>query len=135
MALPGSGPLSLGNIGNEQGISLSNVSLRSMSSTAGFSTPDSVSEFYGYSSLTYTLIGTWYLNDPCYVDTAVIYLGSDSIYYAFYGTSLYPMFNVGIYWYEYLYYDVEFGANVYENWEIDGYSTTLTDLGIVLSSC
>ena len=48
MALPGSGQISLGDIAGELGVSLSNVSLRSMSSTAGFSTPDSVGEFYGY---------------------------------------------------------------------------------------
>ena len=52
MALPSSGQLSMSDIANEQGISLSNVSLRSMSSTAGFSTPDAVSEFYGYSHVT-----------------------------------------------------------------------------------
>ena len=52
MALPGSGQISLGDIAGELGVSLSNVSLRSMSSTAGFSTPDSVSDFYGYSNVT-----------------------------------------------------------------------------------
>ncbi len=50
MALPTSGPLSFSMIANEQGISLSNVSLRSMSVTAGFTTPDAISEFYGYSN-------------------------------------------------------------------------------------
>jgi hypothetical protein len=49
MALPGSGALNLGDIATEQGIGIYNVSMRSMSSTAGFSTPDSVSEFYSYS--------------------------------------------------------------------------------------
>jgi hypothetical protein len=49
MALPSSGPLSFSAIANELGTSLSNVSLRGMSNSAGFSTPDSVSEFYGYS--------------------------------------------------------------------------------------
>ena len=50
MALPSSGQLSLNDIRMELGLSQSNVSLRSMSSTAGFSTPDAVSEFYGYSA-------------------------------------------------------------------------------------
>lgn len=50
MALQSSGQISLSDIANEQSVSLSNVSLRSMSSTAGFSSPDAVSEFYGYSS-------------------------------------------------------------------------------------
>jgi len=48
MALPTSGSLSFSAIANELNISLENVSLRSMSNSAGFSTPDSVSEFYGY---------------------------------------------------------------------------------------
>lgn len=48
MALPTSGPLSFLAIANELGTPLSNVSLRGMSNSAGFSTPDAVSEFYGY---------------------------------------------------------------------------------------
>lgn len=48
MALPSSGQLSLNDIRVELGLAQSNVSLRSMSNTAGFSTPDAVSEFYGY---------------------------------------------------------------------------------------
>ena len=48
MALPTSGPLSFTDIAGELSFS-SPYSLRSMSSTAGFSTPDAVSEFYGYS--------------------------------------------------------------------------------------
>lgn len=49
MALPTSGPLSFSAIANELGTPLSNVSMRGMSNSAGFSTPDAVSEFYGYS--------------------------------------------------------------------------------------
>ena len=52
MALPYSGQISLGNIANEQGVSLSNVSLRARSASAGKGTPDAISEFYGYSSST-----------------------------------------------------------------------------------
>ena len=50
MALPSSGALSISQIKTELG-SASN-SLRTLSGLAGFSTPDSISEFYGYSSLT-----------------------------------------------------------------------------------
>jgi len=50
MALPSSGQLSLEDIATEQSVTLSNVSLRSMSNTAGFTSPDAVSEFYGYSA-------------------------------------------------------------------------------------
>ena len=52
MALPASGPISSSQIANE----LSDpapFSLREMSSTAGFSTPDAMSDFYGYGN-TYT---------------------------------------------------------------------------------
>ena len=50
MALPSSGPLSFSQIGAALCTPQSApYSLRSMSSAAGFSTPDSVSEFYGYS--------------------------------------------------------------------------------------
>lgn len=58
MALPSSGPLSFSQIGAALCTPQSApYSLRSMSSAAGFSTPDSVSEFYGYSCVTYTNAG------------------------------------------------------------------------------
>ncbi len=47
MALPSSGPISISDIKTE--LSSSDNSLRNLSGTAGFSTPDSMSEFYGYS--------------------------------------------------------------------------------------
>ena len=50
MPLQTSGQISFSDIAAEQGVSLTNVSFRSMSATAGFSTPDSISEFYGYSN-------------------------------------------------------------------------------------
>lgn len=49
MALPTSGPLSFLSIAVEIGGTFNELSLRNMSSLAGFSTPDAVSEFYGYS--------------------------------------------------------------------------------------
>lgn len=52
MALPSSGQLSLNDIKTELGAASTNVSLRSMSNTAGFSQPDAISEFYGYSAAT-----------------------------------------------------------------------------------
>lgn len=78
MALPSSGQLSLSQIANEQQISLYNVSLRNMSSTAGFGTPDRVSDFYGWtrpSGSTYSpVMYNVALSDPCsgmYVDIYV----------------------------------------------------------------
>lgn len=47
MALPSSGPLGIGAIRTELGSS--SGSLRALSALAGFSTPDAISEFYGYS--------------------------------------------------------------------------------------
>lgn len=49
MALPNTGPLSLNSIRTELSASSINVSLRSLSNTAGFTIPDTISEFYGYS--------------------------------------------------------------------------------------
>jgi hypothetical protein len=49
MALPSSGPLSINDIRVELGQAQANSSLRSLSNLAGFSTPDAISEFYGYS--------------------------------------------------------------------------------------
>ena len=50
MAVPSSGQLrEYADIGVELGVAQSNVSLRGMSAIAGFSTPDAMSEFYGYS--------------------------------------------------------------------------------------
>ena len=50
MALPTSGPLGIGDIRTELGTSVS--SLRSLSDLAGFSPPDNISDFYGYSPVT-----------------------------------------------------------------------------------
>lgn len=50
MALPSSGQLSLSQIAQELQQATSNCSLRNLSSIAGKSTPDAVSEFYGYTS-------------------------------------------------------------------------------------
>lgn len=50
MALPSSGPLSISQIKAE--LSTSQNSLRYLSQSVGFSTPDSISEFYGYSAAT-----------------------------------------------------------------------------------
>jgi len=63
MALPNSGQLSLDDIASELTVSLSDVSLRSMSSTAGFSVPDSIAEFYGYDASSGYVNTRYYQND------------------------------------------------------------------------
>ena len=52
MALQSSGAISINDIRVELGQSQANSSLRSLSSLAGKSTPDAMSEFYGYSAAT-----------------------------------------------------------------------------------
>jgi hypothetical protein len=51
MTLPSTGPLSLNDIRIELDASVRDQSLRAFSDTAGFTTPDAISEFYGYSNL------------------------------------------------------------------------------------
>ena len=52
MTLPTSGPLSLNDIRVELGASSTNQSLGNFSDTAGFSAPDKISDFHGYSHIT-----------------------------------------------------------------------------------
>jgi hypothetical protein len=60
--LPSSGPLSINDIRVELGQPQANSSLRSLSNLAGFSTPDAISEFYGYpptpSYRTFTIVNS-----------------------------------------------------------------------------
>ena len=105
MALPSSGQISMSMVATELGLSLSNLSLRSMSNTAGFSIPDAVSEFYGYSNLTYTFyLGVVYSGDPCSPLSLIydIYEGSDGKYYADQGGTYVLASSVSNTWYAYL---------------------------------
>jgi hypothetical protein len=101
MALPSSGQLSLGDIAGELGSSTP-YSLRDMSDAAGFSSPDSVSDFYGYSAGG-VLIEFYITNasggpyDSCYEDcgTTVAHNGvlalpgiGDTVYTDAFGTTL-----------------------------------------------
>jgi len=70
MALPSSGQLSINDIRVELGQAQANSSLRSLSNLAGFSTPDAISEFYGYSAAnynTFAIVNTGYdrAEDAC----------------------------------------------------------------------
>ena len=63
MALPSSGTLSLNDIRVELQQAQANSSLDALSNLAGFTNPDSVSEFYGYSYIAYN---TFAINDTSY---------------------------------------------------------------------
>lgn len=134
MALPSSGTLRFSAIQGET--SSGTASLRAMSAIAGFSTPDAVSEFYGYGTVTYTYYATWALDDPCFYNYLDIVYGSDGKYYVDSGgyTLMYD-YSPGTTWYEFLYYDPGFDANVYNRWTIDSTSTTLSDDGLALTGC
>jgi len=63
MALQSSGPISIDDIRTE--LSSSSGSLRTLSAAAGKSTPDAMSEFYGYSNADFTstmTVGSWTFN-------------------------------------------------------------------------
>ena len=85
MALPTTGPLSLNDIRIEIGASSTNVSLGAMSDTAGFSAPDAITDFYGYSasSCTSFLTNTTNTRNPCTLNS------SNATYYHN-GASTYP---------------------------------------------
>lgn len=105
MPLPTSGQLSFSAIATELGLSLSNLSLRSMSNTAGFSTPDAVSEFYGYSNITYTFFDYMWGGYPCMSLMFAVYQGSDGKYYVELPDGYTLISNVSDQWYSYAYYD------------------------------
>ena len=63
MALPSSGALSINDIRVELQQAQANSSLDALSNLAGFTNPDAVSEFYGYS---YPLYNTFAINDTSY---------------------------------------------------------------------
>jgi hypothetical protein len=79
MALPASGPISGSQIANELGVSATNISLRGMASSASFSSPDSYSEFYGYSNLI-PISASWnYAVGSCGGDSFSVYVNSTQV--------------------------------------------------------
>jgi hypothetical protein len=131
MTLVSSGQISIDDIRNE--IGTSDGSLRALSSLAGKSTPDSLSEFYSYNA--YTYIGTYGAYGPCSYDYWDIYQRANGVYYRWTGVSYYPMYDYADLWYEYLYYDFFFDGNVYAEYEINSTSTVLTYNGDTFSPC
>jgi hypothetical protein len=117
MALPSSGSLSLGQIGQELGQSLSNLSLRNLSSSVGFGTPDKVSEFYGYENRPaqdfMIMYAGVYLDDPCAGFPVDIYIDRNTGYYYYYIGGEYRLFQ-GEWVYFYQYEDYWSGMHVWE---------------------
>lgn len=80
MALPSAGnPLSFSQIRTELSAASTNVSLRSMSSTAGKTTPDAVSEFYGYSNIPLGLSSALYTQNLSSTTSWDIFQGEGEI--------------------------------------------------------
>ena len=79
MALTGSGEIRFSSIATELGVALSNVSLRSMSLAAGKSSPDSMTEFYGYSSIIPISASYAYSVGTCTGDSFTIYVNSSAV--------------------------------------------------------
>ena len=86
MALQTTGAISIDNIRTELGQAQGNNSLRSLSSLAGKSTPDAMSEFYGFSSATEFAISEIGFPDAeqCCVEgpnfgTVIVYSSSTSL--------------------------------------------------------
>jgi len=85
MGLPSSGTLSINDIRVELGASATNQSLATFSNTAGFSNPDAISDFYGFSNL------TSYVGSP--KQNGVKFICSQSLTTTYYhtGTGTYPV--------------------------------------------
>ena len=79
MALPSSGPLSLNDIRAELSASSTNISLSSMSGTAGKLKPHAVSEFYGYSNIPLGLSSALYTQDLSSTTSWDIFQGDNEI--------------------------------------------------------
>ena len=85
MALPSSGQLSLNDIRVELQEAQANSSLGTLSNLAGFTDPDAVSEFYGYSYANYntvSIINTQYFDSQDACDDT----GKDNLTLYFSGT-------------------------------------------------
>jgi hypothetical protein len=134
MPLPSSGQISINDIRNE--IGTSNGSLGYLSDQAEFLPPDAMSDFYSYNAYSF-YAGGWALAGPCSYDYYDIYLRANGEYYGSNdgGSSYTLMYSLNENWYEYLYYDFFFDANVYRWYSINSTSTVLTDEGNFLSSC
>jgi hypothetical protein len=132
MALQGSGAISISQIRTELGSG--SYSLRTLSAAAGKSTPDAMSEFYGYSAgPTYTFYGSGYGFEPCN-GSYQLYEGSDGNWYrSFNGGATYILRTSDLYL-EYGYYDSEWEEFIYIGYQLD-FGPSLSFFGAVSSYC
>lgn len=119
MALQGSGPISINDIRVELSQAQANSSLRDLSSLANKSTPDAMSEFYGFSASTaYTFLagdgqqGFGSSEEACAeaYDPITLYSSSTSLgvnVYLYTDNTLSSAFDGGDLWYKY-------GSSAYE---------------------
>ena len=130
MPLPPSGPISMGDINVELGRArtTANTALAGGSTpTAGSlfglanntinkTPPHAISEFYGYSNITYSLFDYMYSGDPCSPSSFywAVYLGSDGKYYVNNGNWILISLVSGQWWqyaYDFYLYNVYTSTN------------------------
>ena len=112
MALQSSGPISIDNIRTELGQAQANSSLRDLSALANFSSPDAMSDFYGFSASTeyqfYSGDGgvgftEWYVACSDASDPKTLYSSSTSLeggVYLYTDNTLSTPFDGGGLWYK-----------------------------------
>ena len=136
MALTGSGQISISDIRNE--FQTANGSLGTLSDNAGFSAPDAMSDFYGYSA--YNLVVSYVsAGSPCNAADQNVYQNvGNGKYYAqdAYSPGAYTLVNdISSAWFLYSYYDFWFDAYVYNEYETNAASDAFDYLGDTLSAC
>ena len=135
MALPGQGnSLSMSQIAQELGVT--EYSLRNLSALAGFSQPDAISEFFGFTAggggtidppKGYTLIYPgMYFADPCWEQIGDLYQSNkdDTIWATFDGGK--TLISGGGNWYLFV---GDFDGFIYDEYIIDKKNTTKIFLG------
>ena len=146
MPLPSSGQISMGDINVELGrsrttanTSLAGGSTPTAGSLFGLATsavnktaPHAISEFYGYSNITYTPFDYLYGGDPCSALYWLVYSGSDGKYYVNNGNYVLISLISGT-WYQYSFYDDFMMAYVYNMYTSS--NGNLTYNGIFYSYC
>lgn len=140
MALPGSGQLSINDIAIELQAGESNLSLYDLSTTAGFSSPFAISDFYNFDG--YSLIfSSVSAGDPCNAAVYDIYQNIGNLKYYAFDTSANPPTGYNLVreidetFYEFVNYNAKFDVYRYNTYEFDIDSDQFTNNGITNSAC